>query len=60
MHITITTAGEMTRYAVKNGQIHYVKLSKPCAISDHDDPLAELDIPPYLYILGGCYTHVTT
>lgn len=48
MRITITTTGEMTRYAVKNGQIHYVKLSKPCAISDLDDPLAKLDITPYL------------
>lgn len=48
MRITITTTGEMTRYAVKNGQIYYVKLSKPCAISDLDDPFAELDITPYL------------
>ena len=48
MRITITTTGEMTRYAVKNGQIHYVKLSKPCAISDLDDPFAKLDITPYL------------
>lgn len=46
MRIEITTTGEITRYAVKNGQIYYVKLSKPCAINDVDNPFAKLDITP--------------
>ena len=48
MQIAITTTGVMTRYAVKGGQIHYVKLSKPCAVSDLADPFAKPDITPYL------------
>lgn len=58
MRIAITTIGEMTRYAVKNGQIHYVKLSKPCAVSDLDDPFDKLDITPYLdkrSVQYGCF-----
>jgi hypothetical protein len=48
MRIAITTTGEITRYAVKDGQIHYVKLSKPCVVSDLDDPFAKPDITPYM------------
>lgn len=47
MRIAITYTQDTAQYAVKDGQIYYVKLSKPCAISDLDDPFAELNLTPY-------------
>lgn len=47
MSIALTFEPKATRYAVKNGQIYYVKLSKPCAVSDSDNPFAQIDIAPY-------------
>lgn len=48
MRLAITTESVMTRYAVKDGQIYYVKLSKPHVISDLDDYFAKPDITPYM------------
>jgi Rieske Fe-S protein len=48
MNLLITMTAESTRYAVKDGQIYFVKLSKPAAISDTDDYFAKPDITPYL------------
>lgn len=48
MRIAITTTSEQTKYCVVNGQIWYIRISKPCAISDLDDPFAKPDITPYL------------
>jgi hypothetical protein len=38
---------ETAKYAVKDGQIFYVQLSKPCTVSDPDDLYDKIDITPY-------------
>lgn len=43
----ITMIHETAQYTVKNGLIHYVELSKPCAISNPHDPFGHIDITPY-------------
>lgn len=47
MRIVITTTNETAKYAVQDGKIYFVKLSKPCAVGDLDDQFAKPDISPY-------------
>lgn len=48
MQIAITMTQELAKYAVKDGKIYFVKVSKPCAISDLDDQFSNISLAPHI------------
>lgn len=53
--IILSFEDEAISFAIIHNKIYYVKISKPCAVSDFNDPFAKPSIAPYLLIRNVSY-----